>query len=246
MKFSNLSLAVLAGLVSGSALAQTYTVKLGGAYIDPNARSSEFSGTLPSGMPARPGVFLEVMPKATAIFSIERAITDNVSVELVLGVPPKHDVKLRASEVTVANANNASNPYRALDQHFVHYANETVATVKQSAPTLFVNYKFGQASDAIRPFVGVGINYTKMEADLTSVGGALYGGVPMTQKLTDSVGPAAQLGLTYKVDKQWSMNVGVATAIVSSNLTVSGNGRTHTAEFDFVPAAYSASVGYSF
>lgn len=248
MKFQTLTLTAVTALIAGSASAQTYTVKLGGAYIQPNATSSDFSGSLPSGLPARPGVNLEVQSKATLLFSIERAINENFGVELALGLPPKHDVKLKVSDATRAKVADTHNPYpyQALDQHFVDYADQRIATVKQIAPTLFFNYKYGSASDSFRPYLGLGINYTKMEADLTSTGQALYGGVPMTQKLTSSISPAMQVGASYKIDRTWSINMGVASTFVSSTLTVTGNGRTHTAKFDFTPIVYTATVGYSF
>ena len=246
MKFSTLTLATVATLLAGSAGAQTYTVKVGGAYIVPNATSSDFSGNLPNGLGARSGVNLEVQSKATLMFSIERAINDNFSVELVLGLPPKHDVKLKVSDAARARAADVTNPFRLLDQHFVDYADQKVATVKQMAPTVFFNYKFGEASANCRPYLGLGINYTKMDADLTDTGKALYSGVPMTQKLSSSIAPAIQAGVTYKIDKTWSVNMGLVSTFVSSTLKVTGNGQTHTAKFDFTPTVYTASVGYSF
>lgn len=239
MKFQNLTLTAVAALIAGSASAQTYTVKLGGAYIQPNATSSYFSGTLPNGAATRSGVNLEVQNKATVLFSIERAINANFGIELALGLPPKHDVKLRVSNEVRSSAH-------PVDQHFTHFADQRVATVKQIAPTIFFNYKYGAAGDALRPYLGLGINYTKMDAELTDTGKALYGGVPMTQKLSSSIAPALQAGVSYKLDQNWSANLGVASTFVSSTLTVSGNGRTHTAKFDFTPVAYTASVGYSF
>lgn len=83
MKFSSLFLALAATLGTGAVCAQTYTVKIGGAYIDPRAKSSDLHGTLPIGggsaaainLPA--GNQLEVQPKSTLIFSISRSFNDN-------------------------------------------------------------------------------------------------------------------------------------------------------------------------
>lgn len=239
MKFSSLSLAVLAGTASSAVMAQNYTIKVGGAYIRPNATSSEFSGDLPVGGAARQGVTLEVQPKSTLIVSIERRLNDNMSVELVLGAPPKHDVKLKVSEATRSSNN-------IVDHHFAEYHDQRVATVTQSAPTFFFNYKFGASSDLLRPFVGVGINHTRMKASLTSEGESLYLGVPMKQVLTSSTALAVQAGATYRVDERWSMSAGIASTRVKSTLTVSGNGKAHTAEFDFKPVALSVNAGYAF
>lgn len=239
MKFSALTVAVVATLAATTVSAQTYTVKLGGAYIVPNATSTYFSGTIPGGFGARQGVDLEVQSKAALLFSVERAINDNFGVELVLGIPPKHDVKLQASDAVKAS----SNP---LDQHFAHYAGETIATVKQSAPTLFFNYKYGSAGDALRPYLGLGINYTKLDTKLNSAGKELYSNLPMQLHLSSSFGPAIQAGVTYKIDKTWSLNAGVVSALVSSKLRVDYGTSEHTASFNFTPTVYTASVGYSF
>ena len=241
MKIQTLTLTAVAALIAGTASAQTYTDKLGGAYIQPNANSSNFSGQLPSGAPTLDGVTLEVRPKAAVLFSVERAVNDNLGVELVLGLPPTHDVKLK---ITPAVRAAAGSDGRAT--LFTLYADKKIAEVKQVAPTLFFNYKYGTSGDAWRPYVGLGINYTKMDPALTAEGKALYQPYSMSQKLSSSVAPAVQAGITYKIDRTWSLNAGVVSTFVSSTLKVTGNGQTHTAKFDFTPTVYTASVGYSF
>lgn len=248
MKIQTLTLTAVAALIAGTASAQTYTVKLGGAYIQPNANSSNFSGQLPSGAPTLDGVTLEVRPKAAVLFSVERAVNDNLGVELVLGLPPTHDVKLK---ITPAVRAAAGSDGRAT--LFTLYADKKIAEVKQVAPTLFFNYKYGSASDSLRPYLGLGINYTKMDSKLTPVGQDLYahaGATSVKLKLSSSLAPAIQVGASYKIDRNWSLNAGVVSTFVSSNLTVtttSGAGTfTHQTKFDFTPVVYAASVGYSF
>ena len=46
MKMMPLSLAVAATLLATSASAQQYTVKMGAAYINPNATSNDLTGTM--------------------------------------------------------------------------------------------------------------------------------------------------------------------------------------------------------
>lgn len=235
-------------LTAGAACAQNYTVKLGGAYIVPNATSSNFSGQLPSGSPTLDGVNLEVQSKATLLFSVERAINDNVGVELVLGAPPKHDVKLKVSSAVRAQA--GSDLRAGL---FTAYADKNIATVKQIAPTLFVNYKFGSASDSFRPYLGLGINYTKLDSTLNATGSDLYQHATATSvklHLDPSIAPAVQVGATYKIDRTWSVNMGVASSFVSTTLDVTTTGPygnyTHSTKFNFAPMVYTATVGYSF
>jgi len=253
MKLQNLTLAAVATLIAGSACAQTYTVKLGGAYIQPNANSSNFSGQLPSGAPTLDGVTLAVQAKSTVVFSLERSVNDNLGVELILGAPPKHDVKLKVSNQVKAEASARALLGDTRGLLFSAYADKNIAEVKQVAPTLFFNYKYGSASDTFRPYFGLGLNYTKMDSELTATGRQLYTAAHATSvklKLTSSIAPAIQVGGTYKIDRNWSLNAGLVSTFVSSTLTVtttSSDGTfAHKAKFDFTPVVYAASVGYSF
>jgi outer membrane protein len=106
-----LTLGALAFGVASAAMAQTYTFKLGAGRIDPRATSGDLEGTLPDHVggtvPVPAGNHLEVMPKSTLLFSIERNFDDHWGAELVLGAPPTHDVKLRVSDSVKAGAAQA-------------------------------------------------------------------------------------------------------------------------------------------
>jgi outer membrane protein len=250
-------LALASSLFAGQAAAQSYTVKVGGIYIDPRATSTDLVGTLPTGITALPlvadpgGNQLAVQPKSTLVLSIERAFNDNWSAELVLGAPPKHDVKLQVGAQTKAQA--ASTPTslptavaRGVAAHVAADDGQVVASVKQAAPTLFLNYRFFDATRALRPFIGVGVNYTHMKATSTDVGNALYNDGPVRISLTDSIGLAAQIGVVYQIDKNWSLNGSWATAAVKNHLTIRTNMSEQTATYRFHPSAFSATVGYTF
>lgn len=281
--------AVACGVIPFAASAQTYTFKIGAGRIDPRATSSDLEGTLPTGVSdiplatLRPGNQLEVQPKSTLLFSIERAFNDHWSAELVLGAPPTHDVKLRASEdiraggvraaalgaylsgsggFTQTNVVNflqspAGGSLSAQDAligytrlkvaaNVAQYDGVTVARVKQAAPTLFLNYKFLDASSALRPYVGVGVNYTNFKVTSTQAGNDLYSDGPVRISSTDSIGLAFQTGINYKLDKSWSLNAGWTTAAVKNNVTI----RTDTSEqhltYRFHPSVFSLMVGYSY
>lgn len=251
------SLAVAAFGASSAAQAQ-YTIKLGGAYIDPHATSESLRG----GVSARPlggymllndGVAFQVQPQGTAIFAIERALTDRWSVEFVLGNPPKHDVKLKvenpqidASNVTPSVAQGAAT--NGLLSKLAAQNGKVVATVRQWAPTVFFNYKFFEPSSAVRPFIGIGINVTRFKARTTAAGDTLYAdGSKPEISLSDSIGPAAQVGVSYKLDQNWSLNASVATARVDNKLTImTRSGLRQESSFRFNPTVYTATVGYSF
>ena len=258
------SLAAVALGASSAAQAQ-YTIKLGGAYVDPHATSESLRGgvAVPSSLRGsfqlNDGVAFQVQPQGTAIFAIERALTDRWSVEFVLGNPPKHDVKLKvnnpqidATGVTLpngfTNATLQANASAGLRQKLEAQNGQVVSTVRQWAPTVFFNYKFLDASSSVRPFIGIGINVTRFKARTTAAGDTLYAdGAKPEISLSDSIGPAIQVGAQYKFDQRWSVNASVATAKVDNKLTIkTASGLRQESAFRFNPTAFTATVGYSF
>lgn len=260
----SLAAAVLATLPM-AAQAQT-TLKLGAAYINPHATSEPLRGgvavpsSLGGNLVLNDGARLQVQPQTTAIFAIEHALNERWSVELVLGTPPKHDVKLKldtlqidASKVTPGvtgltptQAQGAAT--QGLKGKLAAQNGQVISTVRQWAPTVFFNYKFMDPSSAFRPYVGIGINVTRFKARTTAAGDTLYAdGAKPEISLSDSIGPAIQAGASYKLDQNWSVNASVATAKVDNKLTiVTKSGLRQESSFRFTPTVVTASVGYSF
>jgi outer membrane protein len=121
-----------------------------------------------------------------------------------------------------------------------------IGTVRQIAPTLFANYKFGEATAKFRPFVGIGINYTMFDqANSTPLFNQISGGTT-NNKLTDSWGLAAQVGASYKLDGPWSVSASWSTADVKSTLTNNTYGIERKTDIQFNPSVFILAVGYSF
>jgi outer membrane protein len=214
----------------GSASAQTITVKGGWANIDPRSTASSISGAF---TPVD-ALSLDVKRQSTLFFSISREIDDNWDLELALGVPPTHDVT-----VVVSNAALVTPSVAAVN-------GQVAATVRQVAPTLFANYWLASKDSAIRPFVGVGLNYTIFDnAASTAVNNMVNGG-PTTIKQSDSVGLAMQLGASVKLSEPWSLNAAWSTAQVKTKMTSNTLGVERTADITFRPSVLTLSVGYSF
>ena len=204
--------AAAAVLVLGSGLAQAQetTIKFGVTRYQTHAKTSGISGI---GVPA--GADADVGSATTVIFVGERALTPNIGLELVLGVPPK--IKARAAGS-------------------VGFLGE-VLSARNVAPTLLLNYHFGQPGDARRPYLGAGINYTHF----ASIKSTLAEKVEMS----DSWGPTVQAGVDYFFDKQWGVFASVAAVKVKSDLVASGS-TVLTTTIDFRPIVYSAGVSYRF
>lgn len=233
MNQSLISLSVAAVLtcgVAGSALAQATTLKLGLVSVEPNSSASAVSG------PFTPvdALSLKVQRKSTLFFSAAREITPNWELELALGVPPTHDVTLVVLRPTAVPGSVAAQN------------GAVAAKVRQVAPTLFANYKFGDATSQIRPFVGLGVNYTVFDkTESTPVNDAVNGGATNI-KLEDSIGLAMQLGVTAKLGGPWSITGAWSTAQVKTKMTTNTLGIERTADIKFRPSVITVALGYSF
>ena len=136
--FRALSMSLAATLVgattlAGNALAQANTVKAGVIYDQTHAQTSGITGI---GVPA--GADTQVGNATTVLLSCEREVAPNLGVELVLGWPPT--IKARGA---------GSVPFLG-----------EVLTARNIAPTLLVNYHFGDRAARWRPYLGLGVHYT--------------------------------------------------------------------------------------
>ncbi len=230
MKTTRLLLAsLLAASASASALAQQNTIKLGLSNVQPHANASDFV----SGRFTPSGISLDVLNKNTAFFSYTREINDQWDVELALGAPPTHDIVLKINNPSLPGSAQALN-------------GQVGAKVRQVAPTVFANYKFLEKSSPLRPFIGVGINFTRFDnTSSTAAGNALNGGATSIS-LEDSTGLALQGGVSYQITPKWSLAASLATAHVKSKITTNTLGIERSADISFKPRVFTLSVGYSF
>ncbi len=206
-----LAAAVLVAGIGSTAQAQDNTFKIGAIRYTTNSKTNGIQG---AGVP--PGADAETGDATTLLLTYERALTPNIGVELVIGVPPK--ITARATG-TVA------------------FLGDDVLSAKNVAPTLLFNYHFGAPGDTWRPYAGAGINYTKF----VSVKSKLAPNVEMS----DSTGLAVQLGIDYAPSKDWGLFASIAKVQTKSKLVASG-ATVLTTEIDFRPTTYSFGVSYRF
>ncbi|MCS6173277.1 outer membrane protein OmpW [Shewanella baltica] len=143
-------------------------------------------------------------------------LTDNFGVELLAATPFSHDVSLGGTKI---------------------------AETKQLPPTLVAQYYFGNSQSVVRPYIGVGVNYTNFyDNEFTNdLGGALT-----DLSMTTSWGLAAQAGVDYQVNKNWLVNASVWYAQISSDVKFKLSGDTVVIGTDIDPWVYMVSVGYTF
>ena len=213
IQIRSLCLLLAASAPAGHALAQASllnTVKLGVIDYQPHARTTGITGL---GVPA--GADATIGSATTLLVTFERELAPNLGLEFVLGVPPK--IKAKGSG-TVA------------------FLGE-VLSAKNVAPTVLLNYHFGDASSALRPYLGAGINYTRFTGASTPYGWQV--------SLSDSWGLAVQAGLDYALSRQWGLFASVAAVQVKSDLVAVGAAVLRTT-IDFRPTTLSAGVSYKF
>lgn len=195
----------------GLAQAQDYGLKVGLSRLTNHSATTGIQGI---GVP--PGADAVVGDASTAIFAIERRLNANMGVELVLGVPPKVSARATGS---------------------VAFLGDKVLTARNLAPTLMLNYSFGDAGAKWRPYVGVGANFTRF-SDIQST-------LAPKVEMSDSFGMALQAGVNYALSRQWGVFGSISAIDVSSKLVATGN-TVLTTTIDFRPIIYTIGTSYRF
>lgn len=140
--------------------------------------------------------------------------TDNVGFEILAALPFKHDI-------TVDGIGK-------------------IGETKHLPPTFSVQYYFNPQSK-VRPFVGLGLNYTTFFSSKTTLTSPvdLQGDLD----LDDSFGLAAQVGIDYDLDEKWFLTADVRYMNIETTATNSVAGST---DVEINPTVVSVGVGYKF
>lgn len=142
--------------------------------------------------------------------------TPNIAAELILTVPQKHDVELGGVDI---------------------------GSVKHLPPTLTLQYHFNPTG-TVRPYAGVGLNYTRFSGVKLDAGTVLGGSVPLKVDRS-SVGWAAQIGVDIQLAPQWFLNLDAKYVKIDTDISVKGAGIPVT-RLDIDPVLLSVGLGYRF
>ena len=176
------------------------------------------------------GVNLNVKNVNTAYVAYIRRLAPNFVLELAAGVPPKTET------VGKGPASLGSVPFNG----------QVISTAKWFAPTLLLNYVFGDEAAAWRPYFGVGVNYAKFfDRQSTAAGNAANGG-PTAISLSSSLGPATTMGVRWHIQDRWSVYASYSYSVVKSNLTANTAGVIRRTHIDFNPNTLVVAVGFAF
>lgn len=180
---------------------KTMSVSAGWAHIMPQGSkqgvqtNSVFSAL--GGYNNQAGIELE--DADTAEFKFDYLVNDNVSLGLILGVPPKIDMKGEGK--LLANQLN-------LDKF------NKLADVKVYSPVIAAKYHFGAVTNKFRPYMGAGLMYAhfsdfKLDSEVTSDVAAKNMEI-RNVTIKDAIAPVAFIGADYNITPNW-----FATASVS-------------------------------
>ena len=152
--------------------------------VDPDDNSGNLNV---SGAPLA-GTGVSVDNSGTLDISLAYMITNNWAVELLADLSSQHDISVFGLPAALGVADGT----KVLDSRVL-------------PPTLFLQYQFSPTSN-IRPYAGLGLNYTLFFDDgLTDSAKTALGASNLN--LDDSVGLAGQLGIDYQLNNDWSLNV---------------------------------------
>ena len=208
----------VASAASAQQEAGTWLGTLGVNKITPKVESGDVSA------PALPGTKTDVGSDTKPRFTVGYMLTNNISTELDLGLPYKH-------ELYGAGAINGTGK---------------LATAEVLPPTAFIQYRFLKPDSLVRPYVGLGITYAMFQKErgsgqLTAV--LNTGGPAATFKLDDKWAASFQIGGTVKINEKWYLDASVIKTKLKTQAHYS-TGQVQDVRLD--PLAVNISVGYAF
>lgn len=161
--------AIAAGLSMTPAMAETagtWTVGVGAGYVDPDSDN----GTLDADVFGLGKLDVEVDSDVRPIITGEYFVADNVGIELLAALPFHHDIELTTDSGAVVDAKTQHLP-----------------------PTLSLQYHFDNVYANVKPFVGVGANYTTFFEEKVDLDG-------YDLDIDDSWGVAGHVGVDFKIN----------------------------------------------
>lgn len=195
-----------------------FTLKGGIGKITPKVDSGDVTA------PALPGTKTDIGSETQPIFSVGYGLTDNVSVELELGLPLEHKIYGAGA---IADTGQ-------------------IASVKVSPPTLLVQYRFFKPDALFRPYAGLGVTYVYFSDEtgsgrLTAISD--IGGPPTTFSIENKLAATVQFGLVVNINARWFADLAYTRTRLKTKVRFS-SGQTQDLSLD--PESVSLGVGYKF
>jgi len=153
-------------------------------------------------------------------------------VEIENSVVPEVDVTYFLSENFAIEAIAAVTPHDV-----THTFGVDLGTVWLLPPTVTLQYHFDPKGAAMRPYVGVGVNYTTFFGVDEPAG--------LNVEYDDSFGLALQAGIDIPFGNGWSVNIDVKKIYINTDVSITGT-VTAEADVDINPVVFGMGVGYRY
>lgn len=207
--------ALLACAAAAGAQAQDFRVGL--VHISPSVSSDGIKGLNALGsLLAQPGYNATLGKATTLLLTYEqRFLADRFGVELVLGLPPKHDI-VGAGTLKPG---------------------QTIGSLRQLTPGLLFNYHFADHQAQWRPTIGIGPLYSTISSVRIDPSVQPY----TTASADKAWGIVAHAALGYAIDAHWHLLGALGYTQVSNTITL----KTDTSQAPYAALGLPAGTALS-
>lgn len=220
--FSKAGLAVAALLLGASASAQvagTLSARAGFTHIAPQVTSGNLSA------PSFPGTTVDVGAATSLSGGVNYMLTDHWAVDVPLALPFKHDIEGDGAIGGVGKLGHT----------------------KVLPVTVFAQYRFGEAESNFRPYLGLGLTYSRFfKTRTTATLSGLTGGTPAnptTASIDNKWGVTPQIGFVWKFNDRWFLDAAYYKSLLKTTTHLS-SGQSITTKLN--PDVIAIGVGYRF
>jgi outer membrane protein len=221
IKLTGLAVAVALATLATPALSQekegNWMVRVRAVNLDMDNKSDPGTGAGGVTAAVLPADSIKASSKTIPEVDITYFFTKNLAAELILTIPQTHSVSISQGALQQAN----------------------LGGFKELPPTLLAQYHFLPDGD-FRPYVGVGLNYTK----ISGVGLNSTIGGPLGLE-SSSTGMAYQAGFDYKIGKNMFLNFDVKKIFIQTDVITKNNGQK-ISELHLDPLAVGVGIGWHF
>lgn len=170
-----------------------------------------------------PGQKLEINNNTQLGLTLTYMETDNLGIELLLASPFRHKVSLQGAG--------------------------QVATIHHLPPALMAQWYFGSSQSTLRPYIGVGLNYTLFfDNSFDQNNGAVQKLKLNNLKLDNSWGVAGQAGVDYMINKNWLLNMSVWYVDINTKVKFKSDeaNKSFSVKTQVDPWVFMFTAGYRF
>ena len=200
-------------------------IRVGAATVAPNESTPLINV---AGLATLPGVGLDSDTQLG--FTLTYMLSDRIGLGVLAATPFKHSLPVKNSSLNAGE--------------FSHLP-----------PTITMQIFLKDPSSAFQPYIGLGVNYTtffkedsshEFNQALDGIAGLPAGTLNADLELEDSYGAALELGMDYRINDQWLINMSWWRIDIDTKATFTTPVAIVEFDVDVDPNVYMLSVGYRF